>query len=341
MKFGEEIFPIGTFPGQRTSGAYINETLAENLDVMVDMIDKDMTFLGLITGNDSVGNGKTTMVTQIGSYLTYKINKKYGLNNEFTANNIVMEGKDLPEKSFKMPKFSVIQLDEGDDMTTHSMKQVSVNLKRYFRKCRQLNQILLIILPSFFELPKFYALNRSHFLINVKFQGRFERGYFDFYSPKAKKMLYIKGKKDWDYDAWQPDFHGNFFSSYCFFPNLKENIEKYKAMKLQDMEDDHIQRYAKTPEDVERDVKIELFKKLHAQIPIKSYLKLCEVFGITVVTGRKWVKTNLKDEKETETEDTYNIDITGDDDLDKGCHDGPQDDCRPKDRKINQIVDTQ
>jgi hypothetical protein len=315
MKFAEEIFPFGTFKGQKSAGAYINETLAENLDVMVDMIDKDMTFLGLITGNDSVGNGKTTFVTQIGCYLTYKINQKYGLNNEFTANNIVMEGKDLPNKSFSMPKFSVIQLDEGDDMTTHSMKQISVNLKRYFRKCRQLNQILLIILPSFFELPKFYALNRSHFLINVKFQNKFERGYFEFYSPKGKKNLYIHGKKNWDYDAWKPDFPGNFFSSYCFFPDLKKNIETYKQMKLRDMQDDHLNKYTKKPEDVEREVRIALFKKLHDSIPIKSYLKLCEIFEISVKTGRRWVEPEQKQEKGTEPEDTYNINITQDDEV--------------------------
>lgn len=327
MKFAEKIFPLGTFKDQRTDGAYLNETLAENLDVMVDMIDKDMTFLGLITGNDSVGNGKTTIVTQIGCYLTYKINQKYGLNNSFTANNIVMEGKDLPDKSFSMPKFSVIQLDEGDDMTTHSMKQVAVNLKRYFRKCRQLNQILLIILPSFFELPKFYALNRSHFLINVKFQNKFERGYFEFYSPKGKKNLYINGKKNWDYDAWKPDFSGSFFSSYCFFPNLKENIELYKQMKLQDMQDDHLNKYVKTPEDVEREVRKKLYLLLRKSVPIKTNVKLHEVFGISDETGRRWYLESLKDENPPPHGTTYNINTTeGEEDNDEGGADKDKED---------------
>jgi hypothetical protein len=319
MKFAQKIFPLGTFQGQKTDGAYISETLAENLDVMVDTLDKDMTFLGLITGNDCVGNGKTTICTQIGCYLTNKINEKYGLHNTFTSENIVMEGQNLPEKSFNMPKFSVIQLDEGDDMTTHSMKQISMNLKRYFRKCRQLNQILLAILPSFFELPKFYALNRSHFLINVKFQNKFERGLFSFYSPQSKKKLYIYGKKNWDYEAQAPDFSDSFFSSYCFFPDLQGNITRYKAMKLQDMYDDHESSYKITPEEVERNTRMRDFKMIYEKLPIKTLKNLYESFGISRQTAYNWMEDIDKlDKNQCKMPNTniYNINTTENDDID-------------------------
>ena len=161
-----------------------------------------MTFLGLISGHDMVGDGKSTLLTQVGTYLTWKINQLHGTNNTFTDKNLVFGGTDLEKVSFELPKYSVIGLDEGDDVTTHGMKEFAQHLKRYFRKCRQLNQIILVILPSFFEFPKFYALNRSHFLIDIFFQGEYERGYFNFYGPYAKKNLYLKGKKEWDYNAW-------------------------------------------------------------------------------------------------------------------------------------------
>ena len=92
----------------------------------------------------------------------------------------MFKGGDLAEKSFKLPPYSVVLLDESDDLKEHAMKDTTLKLKRYFRKCRQQNQILILITPSFFELSKFYALARSHCLINVKFYKDFRRGTFDF-----------------------------------------------------------------------------------------------------------------------------------------------------------------
>ena len=276
MKFAQELYPKGTFKGQETDGAYINENLAKNLDVLAKKIENDMTFLGLISGHDMVGDGKTTLLTQVGAYLTWKINQLHGTNNTFTDKNLVFGGIELEKVSLEMPKYSVIGMDEGDDVTTHGMKEFAQKLKRYFRKCRQLNQILLVILPSFFEFPKFYALNRSHFLIDVFFQGEYERGYFKFYGPDSKKMLYLKGKREWDYGSWRSDFNGRFFSSYCFFPNLNECIERYKAKKYEDMVNDNKEELKQTPQQITRAAFVEITKKLCQNYPkfnVKAYAK--------------------------------------------------------------------
>ncbi len=247
MKFLEKEYPKGTFPKQQTDGAYIDQGLASNLDIYAKKIVKDMHFLIIISGNDAVGNGKSTLATHIGCYLTNKIKELHGIDNTFTSKNVALKAKDLVRQSFENPKYCVNVLDEGDDLTAHSLKESTRELKSYFRKCRQLNQILILILPSFFELPKFYALARSHALINVKFHGEFDRGVFDFYGPKAKKNLYLKGKRDWNYSASPPDIGGRFFGQYTFFPNLEEETEKYKSKKFDDMiegeeKDQEIQR---------------------------------------------------------------------------------------------------
>ena len=119
------------------------------------------------------------------------------------------------------------------------MKDTAKELKKYFRKCRQLNQILILILPMFFELPRFYALGRSHCLVNVKFLGEFDRGFFDFYGPSKKKDLYLKGKRDWNYNAVPKDFDGRFFGSYTFFPNVNEETKIYIESKFADMKEDN------------------------------------------------------------------------------------------------------
>jgi hypothetical protein len=290
MKFAEDIFPKGTFKGQETDGAYINETLAKNLDVIAKKIGDDMHFLGIISGHDMVGDGKTTMATHVGAYLTHKVNQCWKVNNQFTDKNMVFNSVELVERSFELPPYSIIVLDEGDDLTTHGMKELAVRLKRFFRKCRQLNHILLLILPSFFELPKFYALSRSHFLIDVMFMNEFERGYFKFYGAHSKKLLYIKGKKEWDYDSWKPDFKGRFFSSYVFFPDLKGCTDRYKEHKLSDMHDDSDEKIDKrTKAQIEQDIKVKLFKQVHVNSTL-SVKELSRQFGINIRTGFKWLE---------------------------------------------------
>lgn len=304
MKFAEEIFPKGTFEGQQTDGAYIDKKLAANLDIMAKKIAKDMHFLGIVTGNDMVGNGKTTFMTQVGSYLTWKINQLHKTNNTFTDNNLLMNTDELAERSFSLPPLSVLCLDEGDDLTTHGMKALAVKLKRYFRKCRQLNQIIILILPSFFELPKFYALSRSHFLINVKFEGEYDRGFFHFYSPKSKKLLYLKGKQYWDYDAHSSDFDGRFFGSYCFFPNTKECVERYLKKKYEDMIEDVKEEEVvkvKSEKQIEKEVKAKIFKQIKEHFPEIRLVDLSKAVGIPRSTISDWI-IGVEEESPQETE---------------------------------------
>jgi len=290
MKFAEELFPKGTFKGQQSDGAYIDGTMAQNLDIYAKKIVDDMHFMGIVSGSDGVGNGKSTLVQQIGCYLTWKINKLHGTNNTFTHNNIFFNATELTKKSPELPRYSVICLDEGDDLTTHGMKELAVKLKRYFRKCRQLNQIIILILPSFFELPKFYAMSRSHFLINVAFENEYERGFFKFYGPLAKKLLYLKGKKEWDYSAHPKDFEGRFFSSYCFFPDLKHEVELYKHNKYQDMVDDNLEKEeSKSLLQHKKDWTIALFKQLYQNIDGITIKKLSLAFGISERTGVRYI----------------------------------------------------
>jgi len=297
MKFAHEIFPKGSLPEQRTDGAYIDGFLASNLDIYAKRLIDDMHFLLIIAGNDAVGNGKSTLATQIGAYLTYRINEMHKLNLSFTAKNVVFKGGDLAERSFSLPKYSVVLLDESDDLKQHAMKETTIKLKRYFRKCRQQNQILILITPSFFELSKFYALARSHCLINVKFHDDFRRGIFDFYGPTAKKKLYLKGKKEWDYDVQPKDFDGAFAQSYLFFPDLDNNILEYKRRKYEDMVNDAEQEEPKTTREVVADLKAEIFYSIYENTKFFTIEELAKHFGITSRTGRSYLE-KIRKEKE-------------------------------------------
>lgn len=324
MKFAETIFPKGSFPKQQTDGLYIDDTLANNLNIYAKHIANDMHFMIVLTGTDSVGNGKSTLATHIGTYLTNKINEINEINNTFTHRNVVFSSKKLTKRSHDMPKYSVIVLDEGDDLTTHGMKQSAVELKRYFRKCRQLNQILILILPSFFELPKFYALARSHALINVSFENEFERGFFKFYGPTAKKLLYMKGKKEWDYTAHRDDFAGRFTSHYSFFPDLERETGLYKRDKYKDMIDDEKgkEEYM-SPIQLRKKIEVELFNQIYSKLKGEVTLKqLSHAFSITTRTATNWIASYnapnsqipLENELESGIGNTYTINLTQRDD---------------------------
>jgi len=294
MKFAQELFPLGSFKGQQTAGAYIDGTLASNLDILAKKLPNDMHFCGLCSGHDGVRNGKSTIVSQIGTYLTWKINQLHGNNLTFTDKNIVMKGRDLEKVSFELPQYSIIVLDEGDDLTTHGAKSLAVNLKRYFRKCGQLNQILILILPSFFELPKFFALNRTHFLIDTKFHGEFERGTYSFYSSRNKKLLYLRGKRDWNYDAYKHDFSGAFTGHYYFFPDLEGCVQRYTDKKRYDLEHDDVEY--QTPQQVEKKVISKLFCQVYQNLVDISVKKLSKAFGFTERTGFSYLnKQKQKD----------------------------------------------
>lgn len=315
MKFAEELFPKGTFSGQKTDGAYINETLASNLDILAETIVNDMHHLLIISGHDCVGDGKTTLLTQVGSYLTWKINQLHKTNNIFTSKNIFFDGESLIKGSLEHTPLNVLGLDEGDELTTHGMKELAVRLKTYFRKCRQLNQILILILPSFFELPKFYALARSVCLIDVKFVGRFERGFFSFYSSRKKKLLYLKGKKEWDYDCVKPDFEGRFFGSYCFFPDLQKNVDEYMKMKYSDLRESEAERL--TPEQIKQKTQKEIFQRVYSNLKGKITLTdLSKAFCISYRTAERYIKAMTSD-----TGQDYNNITMDSDDVNDGEED--------------------
>lgn len=289
MKFATDIFPKGTWPGQKTDGAYLNSELASNLDVLAKRIVDDMHFMIIISGNDMVGNGKSTFATHVATYLIWKINQLHNLKNEFTADYVTFKGGDLVKRSFKKPKYCVNLLDESDDLKAHSMKDTSQKLKKYFRKCRQLNQILILITPSFFELPKFYAMSRSHALIDVKFHDDFQRGEFAFYGMTAKKSLYIRGKRDWNYAVQRPDFTGAFTKGYMFMPDLEKNVEIYKKLKYDDMMDDSDDDEKETPAKIERRISADLFHRVYNNMPDKTIKELSKIFGISNRTGDRYL----------------------------------------------------
>ena len=226
-------FPMGSFPRQKSDGFHMPEYLCENISIYAKKIADDMQFLGVLSSSTfEVRTGKSTLAQQIGSFYTEKVNELHNQNIKFTDKNIVFSYKELMDRAMELPPMSCLILDEGDDLAEHFASKIAKELRKFFRKSGQLNLFIIIIMPDFFELPKNYAITRSNFLIDVKFENDFERGFFEFYSFKKKKWLYIKGKKYQDWTVEEPSFKGRFLGLYTvdkekYLKRKKEDLKKY------------------------------------------------------------------------------------------------------------------
>ncbi len=282
MKILKKRYPLGTIPKQQTDGRYINETLDQNIKLLAKNITKDMTYLGIITSSTlEVGTGKSVFTQQIAESYLEHVREMHDIDNRLTMNNLVFRPRDIIERSFKVPKYSVVICDEWEDM--HYLSELGKSLRQFFRKCRQLNLFILVIIPNFFQLPMSYAISRSVFLIDVKFTGEFDRGYFSFYNFGKKKSLFIKGRKTQDYDCIKPNFTGRFVDGYVV------DKEDYIAAKLKDLEDQEHQENKKefNPRALTIDIYAKLKEKLRRKI---TNAELAEAFGITESTAYRWVQ---------------------------------------------------
>lgn len=286
MKILENKYPMGTIPGQRSAGRYIDGTLYDNIKILAKNIVKDHTWLGVLSSSTlEVGTGKSTIAQQLAEAYLNAVNEYHNLNLELTMENIVWKPKDLIERSFKVPRYSVVIVDEWEDANYWS--ELGVSLRKFFRKCRQLNLFILLIIPNYFQLPQNYAVSRSVFFIDVHFEGEFQRGFFKFYNFDRKKELFIKGRKEQNYNIVKPNFIGRFVDGYAV------NEKEYREKKLKDMME--ADREDVRPKIVEKDIKAKMFYdiinnykgKINGKITVKD---LAEAVGIDKRTAFKWIE---------------------------------------------------
>ncbi len=279
MKYCIKKYPKGSFPNQQSAGRYIDETLHSNIEILAKKIVNDMTFLGIgFSSTLEVGTGKSVFFQSIGECYTELVNKIHKTNITFTEQNIVFRPKDLIDTALKLPKYSCIILDEWED--AHYWSILGMTLRQFFRKCRQLNLFILVIIPNFFQMPIGYAISRSIFAIDIKFEGEFERGFFEFYNFDNKKILYLKGKKYYSYDVQKANFIGRFTDGYAVG---KEAYLKKKEKDLRDFEEEKDKKI--DPKEIQK----QIFYKINKNLTEVTQKRLAECFCVSERTANKWV----------------------------------------------------
>lgn len=296
MKILTERYPLGSLKHQQTAGRYIDQTLYENLKPLARSIKRDMTFLGIISSSTlEVGTGKSVLTQQICEAYLDLVKQYHNIDNRLAVKNLVFKPQHVIDRAFKIPRYSCIIIDEWEDANYWST--LGITLRQFFRKCRQLNLFILLIIPNFFQLPMGYAVSRSIFFIDVKFQGEFERGYFAFYNFQRKKDLYIKGKKTHDYGIVAPNFQGRFVDGYVV------DEAEYRRAKLKDMmaEENQIEKF--DPKKIRAALFCQVYEKLKGKVSMEV---LSNAFGVTDRTASRWYNDKTRkniDENERETQE--------------------------------------
>lgn len=231
----QDWFPKDGVKYQREDGFRMNAMLKRQLDILLKNIKDDWDFTIIITGGGEVRVGKSVLAMQIAAYWSYQIEKVYGIKVPLDVKtNFVLDGKKLIEMGNKIGKnhpYSCLIFDEaGADLEGRKTMQLATqDVLDYYRECGQYNMLNVLVLPEYFDLPKGIAVSRSICLIDVYYsvdeELKFRRGYFNFYSRRAKKKLYKEGKRELDYQAAKYDFNGTFPN---FFP---VNEKEYRSLK--------------------------------------------------------------------------------------------------------------
>lgn len=203
---------------------FIDNVLRNELDkVRYRVLKKDFDFVMLIDGRE--GSGKSVLAMQIGAYL----------DPNFNLDNIVFTSEEFINK-IKDPKTkpgSFILLDEAFNALNSraSMTEVNRSMGAVATEMRQKNLFVGIVLPSFFDLDKQFALHRSSSLIHVYLKDNVERGQFLIFPRTTKLYLYLNGKKTYNYSKPKSPYAPCKFTNFYTVDESEYRYKKANAFK--------------------------------------------------------------------------------------------------------------
>lgn len=148
----------------------------------------------------------------------------------------------------------------------------------------------MCIIPNWFQLPLSYAVSRSVFAIDVRFNDKLDRGFFAFYNFPSKRALYVIGKRTHNYYASKPSFIGRFPDGYGV------DEKEYRQKKYDDMlQYDKDEPIKLTKQQLENRINIKILSKYLKKNPKASLKECADLFGVTTHTITRWKKGDVEE----------------------------------------------
>ena len=189
---------------------YIDNRLKLQLDkkVIPDLKRNDKDAVFVVDGEER--SGKSVFSMGMGAYISAAFGKTFDLTN------VCMDPLEFRSKIENAGKNEVVIYDEAHRgmASARSLSEVNKILKDLMMEMGQRNLFVIIVLPTFFLLDKYAALFRARGLFHV-YENKRRRGYWTYFNKKNKLLLYMRGKKEFNYNCMKyPYFRGRFYNQY-------------------------------------------------------------------------------------------------------------------------------
>lgn len=189
---------------------YIDARLKLQLDkkVIPDLKRKDKDAVFVFDGEER--GGKSVCSQTVAAYLIYRLDSKFDLSN------ICMHPSEFRKKIESAVKNQVVIYDEAHRGmgSAGALSEINRILKDLIMEMGQKNLCVFVVLPTFFSLEKYVALFRARGLFHV-YERKGQRGFWVYYNKKNKLRLYMRGKKEYNYNCMRyPNFRGRFLNQY-------------------------------------------------------------------------------------------------------------------------------
>lgn len=186
------------------------------------VLHKDRDYIAVYDGEEGVG--KSVLAMQHAKIL----------DPDFTIDNVVFTSDQFMRiiKDPATKKGTCIVLDEAFNAANSraSLSEVNRSMIGMATEMRQKNLFVILVLPSFFDLDRYFALWRCRALFHVYFTPDEDRHYIVFDKP-AKKLLYLSGKKTYDYTYPKSPFPPCTFYNHYVVDEAAYREKKAEAFK--------------------------------------------------------------------------------------------------------------
>lgn len=213
-------------PCMNNDELYLDETLVHNLGCLQERVEKKWDDVIYVFGEE--GDGKSTFAAQVGAVLDPKLSLK---NVCWTRDGFL---KLLDEVAVG----SVVILDEAHMSFSSANARTALGnaIVNRMTTIRRKRLHLIIVAPLLFEMSKYLICHRVVAAFRI-YSTDLQRGFFWAYDRDRLRALYRLGKKEENYFAAKPTFHGRFGS---WFPFNEQEYDKMKEEATKNVEEEKV-----------------------------------------------------------------------------------------------------
>jgi len=181
---------------------YLDNALKDMVDLCIQRKDKKWDNLLVIDGMER--SGKTKLATTIGYYYSHATGKPFSVDNVFFDPEKLMEAATQTRQQ-------CLIWDEAafGGLSTQWQSRIQQKMNAVLMTTGKYEHLYIVIVPSFFRLNRYLAIDRSIGLLHVYTPDLVTRGFFTCLNMQEKTWIYNNNRKSETYGK-NISFRGKF-----------------------------------------------------------------------------------------------------------------------------------